>query len=179
VTIQQVASISLGLEGLSHAGSRLPEGPARILWRLTQRPSPSRSGDPDGPVYLNSPAVKAEHGDEAPDFSNTNSSTYPGYHLPHVWLAADGQSPKVSILDLAAHGKFCVFTGIGGSQCLQAAQKITSKGGIQIHGYSIGYCCDYVDAYRDWINVRGVDKDGVVLVRPDHFVCLAKSVHVH
>ena len=26
-----------------------------------------------------------------------------------------------------------------------------------------------MDAYRDWINVRGVDKDGVVLVRPDHF----------
>ena len=127
-------------------------------------------------VYLNSPAVQAEHGDEPPDFSNTNStkevmiSTYPGYHLPHVWLAADGQSPKVSILDLAGHGKFCVFTGIGGSPWLRAAQKITSKCGIQIHGYSIGYCCDYMDAYRDWIKVRGVDEDGVVLVRPDHFV---------
>jgi hypothetical protein len=27
-----------------------------------------------------------------------------------------------------------------------------------------------MDAYRDWIKVRGVDEDGVVLVRPDHFV---------
>jgi len=87
-------------------------------------------------AYLDSLVVKAEHGDEVPDFSNTNStkevmiSTYPGYHLPHVWLAADVQSPKVSILDLAAHGKFCVFTGIGDSPWLQAAQKITSKGGI-------------------------------------------------
>jgi hypothetical protein len=27
-----------------------------------------------------------------------------------------------------------------------------------------------MDAYRDWIKVRGVDEDRVVLVRPDHFV---------
>jgi hypothetical protein len=136
-------------------------------------------------VYLNSPAVEAEHGDEPPDFSNMNSikevmiSTYPGYHLPHVWFAADGQSPKVSILDLAGHGKFCVFTSIGGSPWLQAAQKITSKGGLQIHGYSIGYCCDYMDAYCDWVKVRSVDEDGVILgsVRP--FCCMAKSFHVH
>jgi hypothetical protein len=127
-------------------------------------------------VYLNSTAVEAEHADEPPDFSNTNStkevmiSTYPGHHLPHVWFAADGQPPEVSILDLAGHGKLCVFTGIGGLPRFQAAQKITSKGGIQIYECSIGYCCDYVDAYRDWIKVRSVDEDGVVLVRPDHFV---------
>lgn len=127
-------------------------------------------------IYVNSPAVRAEHGDEPPDFSNTNFtrdvmiSTYPGYHLPHVWLAANGQSRKVSILDLAGHGTFSLFTGIGGSPWVQAAKKITSKGGIEIRGYTIGYGCDYMDAYRDWIRVRGVDEDGVVLVRPDHFV---------
>jgi hypothetical protein len=127
-------------------------------------------------AYLNSPAVKAEQGDEPPDFSNMNFtkdvmiSTYPGYHLPHLWLAADGQSRKRSILDLAGHGRFCLFTGIGGPPWLQAAQNITSKGGIQINGYSIGYGCDYMDAYRDWVKVRGVDEDGDVLVRPDHFV---------
>ena len=27
-----------------------------------------------------------------------------------------------------------------------------------------------MDACRDWIKVRGVGEDGVVLVRPDHFV---------
>jgi hypothetical protein len=127
-------------------------------------------------VYVDSPAVKAEQGDESPDFSNTNftkevmASTYPGYPLPHVWLAADGQSRKISILDLAGHGRFCLFTGIGGSPWLQAARNITSKGGVHVDGYSIGYDCDYMDAYRDWVKLRGVDEDGVVLVRPDHFV---------
>ena len=127
-------------------------------------------------VYVNSPAVKAEQDDEPPDFSNKNFtkevmvSTYPGYHLPHVWLAANGQSRKISILDLAGHGRFCLFTGIGGLRWLQAAQNITSKGGIYIKGFSIGHGCDYMDAYRDWFKVRGVDEDGVVLVRPDHFV---------
>ena len=127
-------------------------------------------------VYLNSPAVKAEQDDEPPDFSTTNFTkevmitTYPGYHLPHVWLAANGQSQKISILDLAGHGRFCLFAGIGGQQWLQAAKNITSKGGIDIQGYSIGYGCDYMDAYRDWNKVRGVEEDGVVLVRPDHFV---------
>src|SRR2546421_4670183 len=116
-------------------------------------------------------------------------NTYPGCRLPHVWLAVDGQSPKVSTLDLAGHGRFCVFTGIGGSPWLQAAQKITSKGSIQIYGYSISYCCDYMDAYRGWIKVKGVDEDGVVLVRLDHFVACEvgpcplirkhKSSHLH
>ena len=127
-------------------------------------------------VYVDSPAVKAEQSDEPPDFSDTSFtkevmiSTYPGYHLPHVWLAADGQSRKISILDLAGHGRFCLFTGIGGSPWLQAAKQVTSKGGVSVHGYSIGYGCDYMDAYRDWFKVRGVEEDGVILVRPDHFV---------
>ena len=127
-------------------------------------------------IYLNSPAVDAEQGDEPPDFSRTNFTkevmitTYPGYHLPHVWLAADGQSRKISNLDLAGHGNFCLFTGIGGAPWLQAAREITGKGGVCVQGYSIGYGCDYMDVYRDWYKVRGVEEDGVVVVRPDHFV---------
>lgn len=135
-------------------------------------------------VYVDSPAVKAQPDDEPPDFSKTNftkevmTSTYPGYHLPHVWLATDGQSRKTSILDLAGHGRFCLFTGIGGSAWLHAAQYITSKGGIRVDGYSIGYGCDFMDAYRDWVRVRGVDEDGVVLVRPDHFAAWrSRSMH--
>ena len=127
-------------------------------------------------VYLGSSATVFEPEDVPPDFSDLNPikdlmiSTYPGYHLPHIWLAANGQSERVSILDLAGHGKFSLFTGIGGADWCNAARSISSQGGLQIESYSIGYGCDYMDAYRDWIKVRGVEEDGVVLVRPDHFV---------
>ena len=127
-------------------------------------------------IYTGSPATYVEADDLAPDFSNLKFikdlmvSTYPGYHLPHVWLAANGQSARVSILDLAGHGKFSLFTGIGGEPWCQAATSISSRGGVQIVPYTIGYGCDYMDAYRDWFKVRGVGEDGVVLCRPDHFV---------
>ena len=127
-------------------------------------------------IYLGSPATVVEAEDTAPDFSNLYFikdlmiSTYPGYHLPHVWLAANRQAERVSILDLAGHGNFSLFTGIGGGDWCKAAEAISSKGGVQVAAYTIGYGCDYMDAYRDWVKVRGVEEDGVVLVRPDHFV---------
>lgn len=127
-------------------------------------------------VYLNSPATLVDAGDSGPDLSHINwlkdviITTFPGYHLPHVWLAKDGQSERVSTLDLAGHGKFTVFTGIGGDPWVEAAKIITMRGGVEVQCFTIGFGCDYMDAYRDWYNVRGVDEDGVVLVRPDHFV---------
>lgn len=36
--------------------------------------------------------------------------------------------------------------------------------------HTIGFGCDYMDCHREWERMRGVDDDGVVLVRPDHFV---------
>jgi 2-polyprenyl-6-methoxyphenol hydroxylase-like FAD-dependent oxidoreductase len=127
-------------------------------------------------IYMGSPATVVEADDTAPDFSHLKFikdlmiTTYPGYHLPHVWLAANGQSERVSILDLAGHGNFSLFTGIGGKAWCEAADSISLRGGVQVAAYTIGYGCDYMDAYRDWFKVRGVEEDGVVLCRPDHFV---------
>lgn len=127
-------------------------------------------------IYTGSPATFVEADDTAPDFSSLNFikdlmvSTYPGYHLPHVWLAANGQSERVSILDLAGQGRFSLFTGIGGDAWCRAAKSISSSTGVQVVPYTIGYGCDYMDAYRDWFKVRGVEENGVVLCRPDHFV---------
>ena len=128
-------------------------------------------------IYCGSPGVVAETDDIRPDFSGTDFlkqvmvSTHPGYHLPHVWLASNGQSERVSILDLAGKGRFTLFTGVGGEAWIEAAARVSANGGVQVKGYSIGYGCNYMDAYRDWIKVREVDEDGIVLVRPDHFVC--------
>ena len=41
-------------------------------------------------------------------------STCLGYHLPHVWVAGDGQSHWQSTLDLCWRGIFTLITGIGG-----------------------------------------------------------------
>ena len=127
-------------------------------------------------VYVDSPGAVIEPGDQPPDFSSLNVlrevkiSTYPGHHLPHLWLAADGQSERMSILDLCGHGAFTLFTGIGGDAWVNAAQTFSKTGGPQIKAYKIGFRCDYMDCYRRWCRVRGVGEKGAVLVRPDHFV---------
>jgi len=47
-------------------------------------------------------AIAIEAGDEPPTLARLNPlkqvklSTYPGYHLPHAWLAKDWQSPRIS-----------------------------------------------------------------------------------
>lgn len=129
-------------------------------------------------VYANtgSTALAVEADDQEPDFTELNPlrqvkvTTYPGYHLPHVWVAADALSRRVSTLDLAGKGDFTLFTGIGGNGWISAAKCITSMGAVNVKGISIGFRCSYMDCYRDWEQVRGTDEDGAVLVRPDHFV---------
>jgi 2-polyprenyl-6-methoxyphenol hydroxylase-like FAD-dependent oxidoreductase len=127
-------------------------------------------------VYVRSPLTVVEDGDEAPDFEAVDKvrhmtiSTFPGYHLPHVWVAKDGQSRRTSSLDLAGRGEFTLFTGIGGGAWKEAAAAVSAEGTAKVRAYSIGFRQDYLDAYRDWARIRGVDEDGCVLVRPDHFV---------
>ena len=127
-------------------------------------------------VYVDSPAVVSERGDEAPDFSSLNAlrevklSTFPGYHLPHVWLAANGQSPKISSLDLCGQGYFTLLTGVGGDAWLTAAKEASESSGMLVRAYKIGFGCDFMDIYRDWYRLRGVGEKGAILVRPDHFV---------
>jgi hypothetical protein len=128
-------------------------------------------------VYLNSPGTTVEPDDLAPDFNSIDPvkeqmiSTYPGYHLPHVWLVKDSQSTRKSTLDLAGQGRFALFTGHGGDCWINAARALKeSSWRIDVVGYKIGFGGDYMDCYREWAKVRGVEEDGVVLVRPDQFV---------
>lgn len=127
-------------------------------------------------IYLDSDAVVIEAGDEAPRFTNllplrdVKVSTYPGYHLPHVWLVANGQSPRVSTLDLCGQGRFALLTGIGGDSWISAAESVSHSIGVPIRAYKIGNGGDYLDCYREWYKVRGIGERGAILVRPDHFV---------
>ena len=128
-------------------------------------------------IYFNSPGTYAEPDDMAPDVSGFNMlkevfvSTFPGCHLPHVWLAATGQSSRISSLDLCGHGRFTLLTGVGGGCWRRAVEELANTGNsVPITCFSIGFHCDYMDVYRDWQRVRSIEEDGAVLVRPDHFV---------
>ncbi|KAK3716626.1 hypothetical protein LTR37_006256 [Vermiconidia calcicola] len=128
-------------------------------------------------IYVGSKATYAEPDDMRPCFGHLNmlkqvaESTYPGYHLPHFWVAASGQAPRQSSLDLCGQGNFTILTGRGGACWLRAAQEVSGTSDkLKINGYSIGFRCDYIDCYNDWRRLSGTKEDGVVLVRPDHFV---------
>lgn len=78
-------------------------------------------------------------------------STYPGHRLPHAWLNTScPQKESVSTIDVAGHGRFSLFTGIGGERWLEAAEKVGKELGIEIKPVTIGWGQQWVDLYRDW-----------------------------
>ncbi|KAK3387855.1 FAD binding domain-containing protein [Podospora didyma] len=98
-------------------------------------------------------------------------STYPGRRLPHVWLNSAVPKHPISIVDLAGHGKFSLFTGRKGGQEWKEAAGVVGKAlGLSIEAHSIGFRQDWEDVYYRWEELRGVDESGAVLVRPDRFV---------
>ena len=100
------------------------------------------------------------------------TSTYPGSRLPHAWLNSRIPVPDhTSTHDIAGHGVFTLFTGIGGDGWKTAADRISKELGIVIKAVSIGWKQDWEDVYRDWERKREVQEDGCVLVRPDRYVC--------
>jgi 2,4-dichlorophenol 6-monooxygenase len=95
-------------------------------------------------------------------------TTWPGAHLPHVWLERDGQ--QLSSLDLVAGTRFALLTGIGGEGWTDAALAVEQLTGVGIDVYVIGSRDGIVDCYGDWERLRGVGSTGCVLVRPDRHV---------
>lgn len=104
------------------------------------------------------------------------TSTYPGWRVPHAWLAPPQETkgarlPLVSTRDVVGHGRFTILTGIGGKPIWQAAADEVSKStGVEIVVASIGWGQDYADTFFRWHEVRGVGEKGAVLVRPDRTV---------
>ena len=96
--------------------------------------------------------------------------TYPGKRLPHAWLNKRTPEKKFSTIDLAGHGRFCLFTGPGGQDWKTAAEEVGKSLGIEIDVHSIGWKQDHEDIYFEWAKRREVEEDGCVLVRPDRFV---------
>ncbi|KAL4994849.1 FAD binding domain-containing protein [Aspergillus recurvatus] len=97
-------------------------------------------------------------------------STYPGCRLPHVWLNRAVPEKPVSTIDLAGHGAFTLFTGIGGQHWKEAAERVSGRFGVALRAHSIGFRQDWEDVYFEWERLRGVEESGAVLVRPDRYV---------
>ena len=102
-------------------------------------------------------------------------STYPGSRLPHAWLSKPvtfgPRAAQVSTQDLAGNGRFTLLSGIGGKRSwTKTASEIGGVLGIEIVVYSIGWGQDYEDCLFRWVERRGVEEKGAVLVRPDRIV---------
>jgi 2,4-dichlorophenol 6-monooxygenase len=95
-------------------------------------------------------------------------TTWPGAHLPHVWLERDGR--QLSSLDLVTGTRFALLTGIGGEGWNDAAQAVEKATGVGIDVHIIGSRDGIIDIYGDWARLRGVGTTGCVLVRPDRHV---------
>jgi len=123
-------------------------------------------------------------GTSAPAFTRDaelyyQATTWPGAHLPHVWVEQNGI--RKSTLDLAGKGRFVLLTGIGGECWKQAAAVVAEKFKVDVEVVTIGpQGCDALDIYADWYRQSEVEEDGCVLVRPDMYVgwrAQAASLH--
>ncbi|QQO15226.1 FAD-dependent monooxygenase [Bradyrhizobium diazoefficiens] len=98
-----------------------------------------------------------------------HATTWPGAHLPHVWVEHHGV--RKSTLDLVGKGRFTLLTGIGGECWRDAAAAVEATYGLPVDVVSIGPAgCDAQDIYADWYRQSEIDEDGCVVVRPDMYV---------
>lgn len=114
-------------------------------------------------------------GQMEPDFTldsdlHYQPTTWPGARIPHVWLF-DAEGGKHSTLDLAGHGVFTLFTGLGGKGWADAAQTVAAEIGITIEAHVIGPRQQFIDHTGDWARAREVGDAGCIITRPDQHVC--------
>jgi len=92
-------------------------------------------------------------------------TTRPGAKLPHTWLVGqDGR--RISTLDVVGKGLFTVLTGLSGQLWAEAADELELP---FLRTVVVGDP-QYQDLYCDWQELREVEEDGVIVVRPDCYV---------
>ncbi|GAB16062.1 putative phenol 2-monooxygenase [Arthrobacter globiformis NBRC 12137] len=95
-------------------------------------------------------------------------TTRPGAYLPHAWVEHD--HTLVSTLDLVGHSRFSLVVGADGQAWEDAANTLSAELGIELPIIRIGLRAEYDDVYGTWTDLREIDDDGALLVRPDRHV---------
>ena len=95
-------------------------------------------------------------------------STRPGSRLPHAWITAPGGT-SVSTLDLV-RGRYVLLLGPKGTAWKQAAEAARAGSDLPLDIVVIGGDGDYIDSQSVWSQIKGVDDDGAILVRPDQHI---------
>src|SRR4051812_9523634 len=95
-------------------------------------------------------------GTPMPDFTRdpelyAQPTTWPGAKLPHCWVTRNGH--RLSTLDLAGHGAFSLWTGIGGEAWIAAAAELTAETGLAITPVSVGPGQPIEDPYGIWADL--------------------------
>jgi 2,4-dichlorophenol 6-monooxygenase len=122
--------------------------------------------------YRSSAAVT--DGQEEPAFERDSeifyaATTWPGARLPHAWVF-DARGRQHSTLDLAGHGRFSLFTGLGGEKWAEAFTQVAEEFGLKVDAHVIGPRQNYADHTGDWARIREIGDTGCILVRPDHHI---------
>ncbi|KXX59053.1 FAD-dependent monooxygenase [Rhodococcus sp. LB1] len=102
-------------------------------------------------------------------------TTRPGAYLPHAWIEHD--RTRVSTLDLVGHSRFSLIVGVDGQAWEDAANVLSAELGVELPVLRIGLRTDYNDVLGTWTDLREIDDDGALLVRPDRHVAW-RSHHV-
>lgn len=103
------------------------------------------------------------------------ATTWPGAHMPHVWLLENGR--QISTLDLCGKGRFALITGTGGEAWQAAATAAEAAYGVEIAVHIIGHGRELEDPYGDFARIRDTTETGAILVRPDlHVAWRADSI---
>ncbi|KAF9887169.1 hypothetical protein FE257_010423 [Aspergillus nanangensis] len=102
-------------------------------------------------------------------------NTEPGRRLPHAWIQKQGQ--VVSTHDLVENKlAFGLITDHEGLAWVSAAERISKRCGIPVLVAQIGPQCQYRDYEDHWERLKGFQRGGAILVRPDNMVAW-RSVH--
>jgi 2-polyprenyl-6-methoxyphenol hydroxylase-like FAD-dependent oxidoreductase len=91
----------------------------------------------------------------------------PGSRAPHVWLDRDGQ--RISTIDLFG-SRFVVLVGPDGAAWREAARRVATSARPPLVAHTIGGSGEIGDPDGAWLRAYELDRDGVVLVRPDGHV---------
>ncbi|MDI3331317.1 MAG: FAD-dependent monooxygenase [Micrococcus sp.] len=96
-------------------------------------------------------------------------STKPGHPLPHAFVERENE--RVALGDLVSGGHFLVLAGEDGQDWVDAARKLAEDRGLPVKAHTVGLeGSDYVDVRMAWTKHRGINRGGVVVVRPDRYV---------